>query len=113
MTQPLCPLSVAVQAPLLASQILTMPSPDADASRVESCEKATELTELLCPSSVAVQALRLSPMSGFIVIQSGSPFLKRPLIRLPVGLNKSADAYACRGLFSTAHLCAIMNRRAS
>ena len=36
--------SVCRHAPLLVSQILTVLSNDADASRVESCEKATELT---------------------------------------------------------------------
>ena len=38
-------LSVCRQAPLLASQILTVLSLDADASRAESWEKATDLTE--------------------------------------------------------------------
>jgi hypothetical protein len=38
--------------PLLASQILIVLSSDAEASCVESCEKATELTQLLWPSSV-------------------------------------------------------------
>jgi hypothetical protein len=37
---------------LLASQILTVLSSDADASRVELCEKATETTQPLWPSSV-------------------------------------------------------------
>jgi hypothetical protein len=40
------------------SQIRTILSP-AEASRVESCEKATELTELLWPLSVWRQALLL------------------------------------------------------
>jgi hypothetical protein len=40
-------LSVCRHAPLLASHILTVLSLDAEASRVESCEKATELTQRL------------------------------------------------------------------
>src|SRR5580693_7554958 len=44
--------SVCRHSPLLASQILTELSADADASRAESCEKATELTQPLWPSSV-------------------------------------------------------------
>jgi hypothetical protein len=43
-----------MQAPLLASQILTVPS--ADASRAESGENATDLTEPLWPLSVSMQA---------------------------------------------------------
>ena len=39
-------------SPLPASQILTAPSDDPDASRAESAEKATELTEPVCPLSV-------------------------------------------------------------
>jgi hypothetical protein len=42
LTQLLCPLSVAVQAPVAASQSLTVLSPDADASVLESWENATE-----------------------------------------------------------------------
>jgi hypothetical protein len=45
--RPLPTSSVCTHAPLLASQILTVLSSDADASRVESCEKATELTQPL------------------------------------------------------------------
>src|SRR2546421_398220 len=44
--------SVCRHSPLLASQILTVLSYDADASRAESWEKATELTESRWPSSV-------------------------------------------------------------
>src|SRR5947199_205157 len=44
--------SVCRHSPLLVSQILTVLSSDADASRAESCEKATELTSLLWPLSV-------------------------------------------------------------
>jgi hypothetical protein len=44
--------SVCRHSPLPASQILTVRSSDADASRVESCEKATELIVSLWPLSV-------------------------------------------------------------
>jgi hypothetical protein len=47
--------SVAVQAPVVVSQSLMVPSTDPDASRCASGEKATELTPPLWPSSVAVQ----------------------------------------------------------
>ena len=52
LTQSLWPSSVCRHAPLLASQILTVLSSDADASRAESWEKATDLTQSLWPSSV-------------------------------------------------------------
>src|SRR5437660_1479780 len=85
--------SVCRHSPLLASQILTVLSPDADANRAESCEKATELTSPLWPSSVCRQALHPSLIAGFITINFGSSSLKRHLIRLRAGLNRSADAY--------------------
>src|SRR5271163_4260168 len=44
--------SVCRHSPLLASQILTVLSSDAYASRAESCEKATDQIPLLWPSSV-------------------------------------------------------------
>ena len=45
-----------MHSPVLASQILAVSSSDADESRAESCEKATELTGALWPSSVAIHA---------------------------------------------------------
>jgi hypothetical protein len=51
---------VCRHAPLLASYILTVLSKDADASWVESCEKATEQTLLLWPLSVCRHALLLA-----------------------------------------------------
>ena len=51
-TELLWPPSVCKHAPLLASQILTVLSPDAEASRVESWEKATDETQSLWPSNV-------------------------------------------------------------
>jgi hypothetical protein len=49
---------------------------------------------LLWPSSVCRHALHLSFMGGCIVIHFGSSCSKRPLIKLWVGLNMSADTYA-------------------
>ena len=46
--------TVCRHLPLLASQILTVLSYDADARRLESCEKTTERTEPLWPSSVCM-----------------------------------------------------------
>src|SRR5579859_7207628 len=50
--------SVCRHSPLLVSQILTVLSPDADASRVESCEKTTDRTRPPWPSSIC----RYSPL---------------------------------------------------
>ena len=61
--------TVCRHAPLRASQILTVPSPDADASRVESCEKATEWTGLLWPSSVC----RHAPLRASQILTVWSP----------------------------------------
>jgi hypothetical protein len=61
--------SVCRHSPLLASQILTVMSHDADASRAESCEKATELTELRWPSSVC----RHSPLLASQILTVLSP----------------------------------------
>ena len=52
------------QVPLLASQIFTVPSHDADASRAELCEKATELTSWLWPSSICRQV----PLLAFQIL---------------------------------------------
>src|SRR5256885_1038711 len=52
LTLPISLSSFCRHLPLRASQILTVLSIDADASRVESCEKATDLTQPLWPSSV-------------------------------------------------------------
>jgi hypothetical protein len=91
----LWPSSVCRHAPLLASQILTVLSQDADASRVKSCEKATELTELLWPSSVCRHALHPSLRAGLILIASGSSCWNSCLIRLPVRLKQECG---CIGL---------------
>jgi hypothetical protein len=90
-------LKMCRHAPLLSSHSLTVLSLDADASLVESCEKATELTELLWPSSVCRHAPQLLLISGLTVIPSGSSCRNNFLITLSVGLNSSADAYAWRG----------------
>jgi hypothetical protein len=76
------PLSICRYSPLLPSQILTVLSPDADASRLKSGEKVTELTLPLWPTGVGRQALYLSLISGFIVIVFGSSSSKRPLVKL-------------------------------
>jgi hypothetical protein len=94
LTVSLWPSSVSRHSPLLVSQILTVLSFDTDASRAESWEKAIDQTDLLWPSSVCRQALHISPIAGFIVILSGSSSLKRPLIKLLVGLKTRADACA-------------------
>ena len=49
--------------PVAASQILTVRSSEADATCRESCEKATELTQLLWPSSVCSTRPSLRPRS--------------------------------------------------
>ena len=54
--------------PLPASQILTVQSFDADASRVESREKATDQTVKLCPWSVCRQAPLLA--SQILIVRS-------------------------------------------
>ena len=93
-----------MHAPLLVSQILIVLSDEVDASRVESCEKITEVTGPSWPSSVCRHALQLLSMAGLIIIISGSSCWNSLLIKLPVGLNKSADPYAWRGLLSIALL---------
>ncbi|KAF2626091.1 hypothetical protein BU25DRAFT_472279 [Macroventuria anomochaeta] len=65
-------LSVCRHAPLPVSHTLTVLSYDADASLLESCEKATEVTWLLWPSSVCRQALQLLLIAGLMVIPFGS-----------------------------------------
>ena len=85
------PSSFRRHSPLPASQSLTVPPTSADASLVESWEKATDVTRQLWPSRVFKQALHPSPITGLIVIHVGASFLKRPLIRLQVGLKISAD----------------------
>jgi hypothetical protein len=71
--------SVCRQAPLLASQILTVPSHDADASRAVSCEKATEETLSLWPSGVCRKALHSSYIGGLIATYFSSSLLKDPI----------------------------------
>src|SRR6266480_857722 len=67
--------SVCRHLPLLASQILTVLSHDADASRAESCEKATEQTPSLWPSSVCRQAPLLA--SQILTVLSPDPDASR------------------------------------
>ena len=58
MTEPLWPSSVDMHWPVAGSQILTVLSADADASRLASCDQATDLTESLWPSSVDMHAFQ-------------------------------------------------------
>ena len=60
LTVSLWPLSVLRQAPLLASQILTVLLSNADTICVLLCEKATDQTISLWPLSVLRQALLLT-----------------------------------------------------
>src|SRR5271154_5728288 len=94
LTPSLWPSSVCRHSPVVASQILTVRSSEADASCRESCEKATDLTPPLWPSSVCRHGLHLLLTIGLVVIHSGSSFFHRSRVKLPVGLNISADAYA-------------------
>jgi hypothetical protein len=93
LTQSLCPSSVCRHSPLLASQNLIVLSPDADTSQAELGENTTDVMKLLWPSSVCRQVFHSSLIAGVIVIHFGSSSLKRRLIRLWAGLNRSADAY--------------------
>ena len=86
---------------------------DPDATCLPSCEKATELTELLWPSSVCRQALQSVATTGLVVIQFGSSASKTRRVKLRLGLNISADTYACRGVFSITPLLDKINRCAS
>src|SRR5258708_38648086 len=61
-------LSVCRHWPLAASQILTVRSSDADASRAESGEKATDWTESLWPLSVC----RYWPLAASRILTVGS-----------------------------------------
>ena len=60
-------LRVCKHAPLLASHSLTVSSYDADASLVESCEKATDVTELLWPVYVCRHAPLLASHSLMVL----------------------------------------------
>ena len=79
------------QAPLLASQTLRVSSVHAEVMRVPSEEKATKETIFVWPSRVWRQAPYSGSMTGFVVIQCGSWFLKRCRIKLPIELKISAE----------------------
>ena len=72
LTESLCPLSVAVQAPVAVSHSLTVQSRDADASIFESWENATELTKSRCPSSVCTHASQFESTFGGRASQAGN-----------------------------------------
>jgi hypothetical protein len=88
------PSSVCSDAPVVASQSRTVQSSEADASRVPSVEKATDVTACVWPSSVCRHALQLLFIIGFVIIQPGSSSLNSSLVKLHVGLNIRANAYA-------------------
>src|SRR5437588_591223 len=69
LTQDEWPLSVCSEAPVAASQSLTVRSPDAEATSLPSGEKATALTSAEWPSSVS--SAELHPFCTFdtLVIQ--------------------------------------------
>src|SRR2546429_8186001 len=112
LTQSLWPSRVWRHSPLLASQILTVLSADADASRAESCEKATELTQPLWPSSVCRHAPQPTSQTVTILMHDASSTPTRPRIKLRAVLHRRAASYACRQPLSLALLCYIMNLRA-
>jgi hypothetical protein len=93
-TQSVWPSSVRSHSPVVASQSRTVLSIEADASRVPSVEKATDVTLPRWPTSICRHALQLLSIIGFVIIQSGSSSLNSFLIKLHVGLNIRADAYA-------------------
>ena len=94
LTPSLWPSSVWRQVPSVASQILTVWSPDADARCLPSCEKTTDLTQSLWPLSVWRQLLYWCSMVGRSCTYWGFSCLKCSLIKLRVGLNTTAEAYA-------------------
>src|SRR5438045_1171366 len=71
LTKYLWPSSVLRQAPLPASQILTVTSLDPDTMRVPSCENATDLTSWLWPSSILRQVPL--PASQILTVSSLDP----------------------------------------
>jgi hypothetical protein len=68
-------LSVCRHLPLLTSQILTVLSSNPDASRAESGEKTTELTQWLWPSSVCRHLPLLT--SQILTVLSSDPDASR------------------------------------
>jgi hypothetical protein len=90
-------LKVCKHSPLLASHSLTVLSHDADASRVELCEKATESIPRLCPSRVCKHALQLLLIAGFTMMFFGSSCRNNLLIALSVQLNNNAEKYVWKG----------------
>ena len=86
--------SVWRQVPSVASQILTVLSPDADARCLPSCQKTTDLTQSLWPSSVWRQLLHWCAMVGRSCTYWGFSCLKCSRIKLRVGLNTTAEVYA-------------------
>src|SRR2546421_9864177 len=69
---PVLPSSVWRHLPEAVSQTLTVRSYDADASRLSSCEKATDMTEPLWPSSVWRHLLEASCLAVLVITYSAS-----------------------------------------
>jgi len=63
---------------------------EVDASQLESCEYATELSQL---SRVCKQALQSLSIAGFTFIHANSSVWKNRLIKLFVGQKISAETY--------------------
>jgi hypothetical protein len=72
MTQPVWPLSVAVQSPVAVFQSLMVLSCDADASVFESWENATDVTQRVWPSSVWIHASQFNSTFGGRASQMGN-----------------------------------------
>ena len=90
-TKLLWPSRVCRQPPLPVSQIRMVLSLDPEAMQVPSGEKTTEQAELLWPSRVWRQAPHVKFMADFAVAHFGSSSRKRSRVKLPLGLNISAE----------------------
>jgi len=80
-----------------ASQILTVPSPDPDATSLPPGENATACTEWPWSWSVLTSGPQLSSTTGPVKTHLGSSFLNSSRVKLQVGINRSADKYVWSG----------------
>ena len=99
-TQPLWPVSVCWWAPVAGSQSRTVLSCEADASVLPSGEKATAVTQPLWPSSVCWCASQYCLVSALVAINDSLFAHCVARISLDIGLNTSAEPYACNGACS-------------
>lgn len=90
------------QLPVSTSQVLAVPSREADARRLESGEKQTENTESKWPSRVWIHLLQLLSVAAFVPNQGGTTSLNMSRILLSAGANTSKDEYSCKGATSKA-----------